>query len=106
MTVIITLQPAELPSCVRPYPYHVNPNGTVRRQDFWRGRVARVIGFTDRLDVEEISLPWHKAVENPQAAVGRYVVTSDDQNCWFTFPTPIEAVRVQEERKSPSRLRD
>ena len=45
----------------RPYPFHVSPDGMVQRQDFWRGKVAWIVGFTETPDQRTIPLSWDRA---------------------------------------------
>lgn len=97
----ITLQPGD-PADVHtplPYPFHVDADGFVGRQDFWKGRVHKVVGFVDEPGSQTFSLLWRDAVANPQAAVGKYVVTADDSGAagtagWSTHQAAISTVRV------------
>lgn len=59
-----------------PYPFYVAEDGSVERQDFWRGDPAAVVGFQKDLAVQQIDLWWRDAVKDPQKAVGMYVVTT------------------------------
>jgi len=73
-----------------PYPFHVNERGDVQRQDFWRGRPLRVIGFTTRVDLQEVVLWWEEVWAAPELAVGRYVVTEDTDGQMSTHILAIE----------------
>lgn len=83
MPTTITLQPsAHVDNIVDghemtrlPYPFHVDEDGTVQRQDFWRGDPAAVVGFQRDLSVQRIDVWWDEVVADPQRAVGLYVVT-------------------------------
>lgn len=78
-----------------PYPYFVEADGTVQRQDVWQGTVARVIGFQRDLAVPEISLLWSAAVKSDlECLVGLYLVTSDSDGEWGTHHTAVESVTV------------
>lgn len=77
-----------------PYPYYVKEDGSVERQDYWQGRVTRVIGFAGDLAVERIDLPWRRAVADPQKAVGMYLVTADSSGDWSTHQTAVDRVDV------------
>lgn len=80
----------------RPYPFHVSPDGMVQRQDFWRGRVYRVIGFTETPNARTIkpSLTWRRIVRRPFDMIGKYVVTADDAGNFSTHQLAISDVRI------------
>lgn len=90
----VTLQPSGRPDGVLPYPFHVNADGSIGRQDFWRGQAATAIGFVNRPDSYHIALSWSAAVGNPQKAVGKYVVTADSKGQFSTHMVAIESVQV------------
>jgi len=62
-----------------PYPFYVNEDGTVQRQDFWRGDPARVVGFQKDSAVQQVDLRWAEAKTDPAAVVGMYLVTADSK---------------------------
>lgn len=96
MQKLTTIQPGMTADFSLPYPFHVFEDGSVDRQDFWRGKVARVIGFQADIDVMTVDLFWFDAVKDPQRAVGMYVVTSDDKNKWAAHRSAISDVTVTE----------
>jgi hypothetical protein len=78
-----------------PYPFYVNEEGFVQLQDFWQGMVYKVIGFQNRPTVQTIDL-WWGDVKDPAEIIGKYLVTSDKDGNWGTFPTAvIEAERTE-----------
>lgn len=80
-----------------PYPYSVDKRGQIRFQDFWQGMVETAIGFVDDPEDTFISLYWREAVGNPDAMVGKYLVTSDSEDNWSTHHvSPIASYVVQE----------
>lgn len=79
-----------------PYPFFVNEDGSIRNQEFWRGSVARVVGFQNDLNVQVIDLWWSQAARNPQAMVNMYLVTADDKNNLASHRTAIMSVEVME----------
>jgi len=95
--VLVTLQPRESAG-VLPYPFHVEPDGAITRQDFWQGKAVAVIGFASSLLASSIELPWFKydPSQAPDAPVGMYVVTVDSEGRWGTHGSPIETVRVRD----------
>lgn len=65
-----------------PYPYHIDAEGNVLRQDFWRGDPSRLIGFQEDRDVQQVDVlagDWFKG--EPEDVIGMYpvFVTSDGQ---------------------------
>lgn len=80
-----------------PYPFHVAEDGSIGRQDFWNGRVARVVGFTARPEAGPIVLTWREVWADPEKAVGRYLITSDSAGRWSTHLSAIMRVKVNEE---------
>lgn len=104
MGTLITLQPAPVVDCITPdgreltrlpYPFHVHEDGTVARQDFWRGDPAAVVGFQNRADVQHVDLWWADVVTDPRRAVGKYMVSSGP-NGLVTHLVAIESVRVHD----------
>jgi hypothetical protein len=80
----------------QPYPYFVEEDGSVQRQDFWQGSVARVIGFQRDLAVQTIDLLWAAAVKSdPECLTGLYLVTEDSDGRWSTHNTAVESVTVE-----------
>lgn len=71
-----------------PYPFFVNGDGFVQLQDFWQGHVYKVIGFQNHPAIQKIDL-WWQDVKEPADITGKYLVTSDDQGQWGTFPTAV-----------------
>jgi hypothetical protein len=74
-----------------PYPFHVDVQGLIQRQDFWQGKVFRVIGFTDRPEPGPLTLYWPTVWERPELAVGKYVVTSDERGQWSSHISAIQS---------------
>lgn len=103
---IITLQPSSYTDQLTPngteltklpYPFHVEEDGTVTRQDFWHGDPIKIVGFQDRLDVQRVSLTWREAAKDPQRAVGKYVVGVSSEGGLATYcQTAIATVTVTE----------
>lgn len=93
---MITLQPAQNPNGKLPYPFHVNDQGMVGRQDFWKGDPMRVVGFVADFRRQAIDLPWTEFVADPQRAVGMYAVLEDRGGAWSTYMPVIETVTERE----------
>lgn len=75
-----------------PYPLFVDESGMVGRQDFWDGRILRVVGFMRDLAVQQVDLWWKDAYADPQAAVGMYVVAVDASGGMFNLDTAVESI--------------
>jgi hypothetical protein len=77
----------------KPYPFFADETGAVQRQDFWRGRVATVIGFAVDHDRHQIDIPWSKAIELQPLVVGTYLVTADAEGQFSTHAAAITEFR-------------
>lgn len=76
----------------QPYPLFVSKDGSVGRQDFWDGRILRVVGFMRDLAVQRVDLWWKDAYADPQRAVGMYVVATDKDGGMFNLDTAVESI--------------
>jgi hypothetical protein len=100
----ITLQPSERVDNIvdghamtqLPYPFHVSEDGSVQRQDFWRGNPAAVVGFQRDLRRQRVDVWWDEVVEDPQRAVGLYVVTTTDGGQMGVHLVAIGSVHVKD----------
>lgn len=80
-----------------PYPFHVRAeDGHVERQDFWRGDPWRVIGFVNSPESTEITLWWREVAEEPDRAIGKYVVTQNKSRGMATHLTAVDSVTVSQ----------
>lgn len=76
-----------------PYPFFADEHGMIGRQDFWRGKVLRVVGFQRDLNQEMIDLFWDDAYAEPEKAVGMYVVTENRRGDWVTHMTAVDSMK-------------
>ena len=90
--VFATIQPAQWPTGVLPYPFHTTQDGAITRQDFWQGEPARVVGFTTAPDRFEVVLDWDDFAADPQQAVGMYTITANGPGEFSTHLTAVETV--------------
>jgi hypothetical protein len=68
-----------------PHPVFATADGKVKgRED-----AVQVIGFQSKLEVQNIDLWWRKAVQNPEKAVGMYLVTANKQGTWESHLTEV-----------------
>lgn len=105
-----TLQPSEFTDQVLddgteltklPYPFHVVQDGSVQRQDFWRGNPTRVIGFQRDLAVHRVDVWWSQVLKAPETAVGLYLVTEDSEGRWAVWENAIADVEVHADLTPP-----
>jgi hypothetical protein len=80
-----------------PYAFVADETGAIAGQDFWQGIVARVIGFQKDLAVQHIDLFWREVLDDPQRAVGMYLVTSDSAGDWGVHDTAIRDMTILQE---------
>jgi hypothetical protein len=92
------IQPEMLASLKMPYPYFINPDGTVRRQDVWKGEPAALAGFQNEVDVHQVDLAtddWFAG--DVSACVGMYPVFFDKSGDMFNIKTAIATATVHPE---------
>jgi hypothetical protein len=84
-----------------PYPYIVDENGLVGRQDFWKGNPYKLLGFNSRpvsgeMDVAQFIQLYMSDLPIPaediMLGVGNYGVFSTKDNQWFTMTEPFASV--------------
>lgn len=92
--VRIAIQPATLPGKVEPYPYFIDADGKVGRQDHWKGKPAQLAGFqaTDEIGVD---LELADFLTSPHQAIDMYPVFIDAGGGMWTLTNPITSVRVE-----------
>ena len=87
------------PMAPLPYPFFVeeDADGTIGRQDFWKGNPARVVGFVSDNARQEIDLPWEAVVADGDydQVVGMYVVTASADGSFSTHNAPIGRVSTR-----------
>jgi hypothetical protein len=79
---------------VLPYPYFINQKGMVGRQDFWKGKPFKLIGFspikTQKFHKNQIDLKTF--FKNPQKALGFYPIFEHKDGEWYTYQDKISQV--------------
>ena len=91
----------------RPYPFFVHPDGTIGRQDFWRGSPFRLEGFQADIRVNTVALFLGEFYANPDRAIGLYPVFSNAGGDMWTLTNPISEVRketVYRDARTPDTL--
>ncbi len=101
--MFVTIQTEDPQSTKRPYPLHVNEDGTVGNQDVWKGEYTFLIGFQANRDVLNIDLvrPDWLAGEIDDA-VGMYPVFTDARGGMFTMSATVDRVVQNEGTASKS----
>jgi hypothetical protein len=75
-----------------PYPFFADDKGMVQRQDFWQGKVVRIVGFQKDLAVQQLDLSWLRAQQDLSQAVGMYVISTDSDGGMGVHPVAVESV--------------
>lgn len=99
----ITIQPAQTADAAAPYdvhqplpyPYHIEEDGKVGRQDFWRGTPYSLIGF-QRGRREVVVLAAEDFVRDPDKALGLCAVFLDEDGSIWADTRPITKVNRYE----------
>lgn len=92
----IKIQPTEV-NGTSPYPYFISEDGAVGRQDFWKGRPAKLIGFSSKFKTGELDLMWREFWADPKKAIGKFPVFADTNDNWYTADQIIDDVKVLED---------
>lgn len=82
---MVSIQPAQTtdgdapydPMLASPYPYHIEPDGKVARQDFWRGSPAQLLGF-QRGSENTLVLTVKEFEADPEKCIGLCPVFIDE----------------------------
>ena len=88
----IKIQPKELKDFTLPYPYFIDKDGYVGRQDFWKGKPYKLLGFSKEAKAGKIELNFVSFWKKPSQAVNMYPVFADKKDNWATLLNKIESV--------------
>ena len=80
-----------------PYPFHISEDGSVGRQEFWKGDPSHVIGFQRRPVVGQVDILWESAAEDPDQIVGLYPVFACSDGRLFSQTLPVRSAAVSED---------
>lgn len=75
-----------------PYPLHATKDGLIGQQGLWRGQLYRAVGVQDAVDVQRVDTFWDAIWRNPEEAIGKFLVTTNDKGKAFGWLTPIETI--------------
>ena len=91
---VIRIQPKSRPDMTRPYPYFIDEQGFVGRQDFWKGEPFQLIGFspTPEQEFDEKQIDLSTFLQNPKIAIGMYPIFVYKNKEWHTYQDRIESV--------------
>jgi len=89
----ITLQPKEQPDKTLPYPYFISKKGLVGRQDYWKGKPYKLIGFSKTMTAGNMTLYLRAFLETPEKAIGMFPIFADKKDNWATHAPCIESVK-------------
>lgn len=75
-----------------PYPYFISSDGSVGRQDFWKGEPLKLVGFAPHPSKQVTCLELKEFLKRPKLCIGLYPVFEFSDGQWYTFKDPIESV--------------
>lgn len=94
----IKLQLPEQANGTLPYPYFISEDGSVGRQDFWKGNPKKLIGFSAEPEAGSIDLSVEELFRDAWNAQGLYAVFENEDGEWVTQTTAIESAKVIDEK--------
>ncbi len=90
----IKIQPAEMLDRTLPYPYFIDKDGLIGRQDFWKGKPYKLLGFSKMPKTGSMKLSFKDFWKEPKKAIGMYPVFTDKDDDWTTSFNEIESVKL------------
>ena len=88
----IKIQPKEQEDFTLPYPYFIDEKGLVGRQDFWKGKPYKLLGFSKVPIAGTIELSFKDFWKNSKKAIGMFPVFKDKKYNWTTSTIAIESI--------------
>lgn len=91
----VVVQPRELDNGTLPYPFFIDETGLVGRQDFWKGKPYKLMGFngSSANKTVEPACGLEEFLKNPNLAIGKYPIFEYKNGDWHTGTNAIESVR-------------
>lgn len=81
----LVIQPAQAGGML-PYPYYIAADGSVGRQDFWRGAPTQLVGFVaDPTTTGEVDVEFDQFWADGDEAVGLYPVFAHADGTFNTY---------------------
>ncbi len=103
----VVIQPKALPDLTVPYPYWIDEDGSVGRQDFWQGTVTTLVGFQADATVQKVDLLCEVFLADPVKAIGMFPVFIGSElgkpnagPSMFTLTNPIDTIQVVNEPRA------
>lgn len=78
----------------QPYPYFIEENGLVGRQEFWNGKPYELLGFNRTTKTGEISSPFKEFKKDINAAIGMFPVFKSKTGMIETHTNPVVKVNL------------
>lgn len=92
----IRIQPKEQRGGLLPYPYFINrKNGLVGRQDFWKGKPYKLIGFSRKPVTGIVDLDFEEFAKKPNSAIAMYPVFEHKNGNMTTMMIPISSATFE-----------
>ena len=92
---IVKIHPEEKPGLALPYPWMIDEDGIVLRQDFWKGKPYKLIGF-QKEDELNMDLTFKEFWKCPKKAVGLFPIFMHLGGIWTTyFGSKVDRVSVE-----------
>lgn len=96
MLKTIVIQPKEREDMTLPYPYHIDASGEVGRQDFWKGKPKKLVGFAASPMIHEVVVNLKSFLKKPKLAIGMFPIFEQADGQWYTYTVYIESISVRE----------
>lgn len=77
-----------------PYPFFIDENRKVGRQDFWKGKPLKLIGFSKKSEAGKIDVYFRDFWEKPKVAIKKYPILEWKDKSWHTYTDPIEHIEI------------
>jgi hypothetical protein len=91
---IIRIQPQEREDKTLPYPFFIDEKGFVGRQDFWRGKPLKLIGFSTVPKTGEMDVTLSDFLEVPDCCIEMYPVMEWEDGTWHTYKDKIMSFEI------------
>lgn len=94
----LILQPKTRANGQMPYPYFIEEDGNVGRQDFWKGEPLKLIGFDINPSdhgMSNKSVDLSDFIRDPEIAVNMYPIFEHKDGEWYTYEDKIKSVNEQ-----------
>lgn len=97
---IIRIQPRQRPDGTLPYPFFIDENGRVGRQDFWKGNPIKLIGFDispEDQGKSKKTVSLKEFLADPIKCLRMYPIFTNTKDQWSTWRDSIESYQISNE---------